>query len=453
MHPPATARLAARLAAASGLALAVFLLPGRGAGQPPAPVLPTVPAPTGIPDVVQPAVPEKANGDKDQPAAVPELSLGECVAIAFERNPALKAVKASQNATEAGVRAINNIGKIGQVLSPDLPIRKEQAGKGVIAAAADMQKTHNEVVQDVTRLYYTVVYARQQEALTEDVVAQIELLVDIGRKLLKSPNPGDMTVQKLDAMEIGLAEARGLRLTARSGERQAMAALREVMGVTDVAFPFRVKDKELPLMEQKNPVTKDLVVGYALARRPELALAAAGVDAFRLEVYAQGRVPFRRAVPTLASGADIHAREVPMTNRGKDYRPGAIVPEMPPQLVGSKYDRVCRAMAYSQRAEAVFEKACNLIILEAETAFFDFETAAERVQINKSKYEFGKDLMDRTRENIENLKADKAQLVQSYSIAARAQADYVESVYQYLLALAALERITAGGVCPQFPGR
>ena len=35
----------------------------------------------------------------------------------------------------------------------------------------------------------------------------------------------------------------------------------------------------------------------------------------------------------------------------------------------------------------------------------------------------------------------------------RAQSDYVEAVYQYLLSLAAIERVTAGGIRPDFPGR
>ena len=77
----------------------------------------------------------------------------------------------------------------------------------------------------------------------------------------------------------------------------------------------------------------------------------------------RARSPSSRVVPTLASGADIHAKEVPQGLRGTyDYRPGGILPEMPPQLVGSKYDRVCRAIAFAQRAEAVYEQARNLDI-------------------------------------------------------------------------------------------
>src|SRR5205823_4460661 len=137
----------------------------------------------------------------------------------------------------------------------------------------------------------------QQQVVAENAVAVLENLVRVARKYLEA-GLGDITTAKLNMMVIGLGQARTLHATARIGTKQAYAALREVMAVDEASFPFRVKDTALPVMAQQVPLTKDMVVEMALCRRPELALAAAGVDAFRLEVYAQGRIPFRRAVPT-----------------------------------------------------------------------------------------------------------------------------------------------------------
>jgi outer membrane protein TolC len=456
------------LSLAVALGLVVLVVPARGAGQLPAPVTPTVPAPVilgripilshGLPHVSavihQPDATDKkpAEPEKD---TIPELTLGECIAIAVERQPALRAVQASQSATAAGQQALNNIGRLGARLSPDLPIRKEQSSRGVVAAAADVQKLHNEVVHDVTRLYYTVVYARQQEQLLEDVVAQVDLFVKVGRDLLNSPAPGEMTKLKLDMMITGQATARSRLIEAQIGRKKAEAALREVMAVQQGEVQFRVKDKELPLMAQNVELTSDMVVELALCRRPELALAAAGADAFRLEVYAQGAIRFRRTVQTLGSGSDIHSRLLPPGSRDPDtqYRPEPIPPEMPPQLVGSKSDRVARAMAFSQRADSVYEKARNLMILEAENTYLTFDAAARRVVIRKEGFTAGRDAMERVREGFDNPTSPKDQLLLAYAQAAESQAMYVESVYNYLLALAALERVTAGGVRPAFPGR
>ena len=452
----ATTESSCRLRAAFALGLLGLLavgVPDRCAGQQPASVQPTVRAPGTVPHATV-SVRTKAPEDEKKDD-LPELSLGECIAIAVERQPALKAVHASQVATATGQQALQNIRRIGSLVSPDLPYRKEQANRGVIAAAADVQKLHNEVVHDVTRLYYTVVYAKQQEQLADDTVAQIEAFVDIARKILNTAMPGDMTKAKLDLMIIGMSKARKLQARAHSGVKLAAAGLREVMAV-ERGYTFQLKDKELPVMAQNVPLTEAQVIDMALDRRPELALAAAAADAFRLEVYAQGQLRFRRTAPTLAAASDLHSRLLPTASRdpGQDYRPEPISPEMPPQVVGSKADRVARVLACSHRADMLYEKARNLMVLEAEKAFIDFDEAAKNLAITKEGFTAAKDLMERIREGFDNPKAgSKEQLLLGYGQAVEAQADYVEAVFKYLLTLGALERVTAGGVRPAFPGR
>ena len=465
--PARTRTLAARLLA--GLVpLSVMVIAVASARQPVSPtVAPPVPAPRGHSVKAQQPLPAPAPlpaqpDDKaapGEPAAEtgPELTLGECIAIALERQPSLKAVQASAAATEAGFRSINKLNTAATLFAPDLDIRKQQARRGLMANSAEYQKLHNEVVQDATRLYYTAVYAGQQGQVAERVVLRLDTLVEIAREFLKTATAKELqesgfNLLKLRLMESGLIDARKLQVTARLGRQKALAGLREVMSVDGRTFPFRIKDKELPVMSQKAALTRERVMELALERRPELVLAAAGVDAFRLEVYAQGKIPFKRTAATLASGADIHSKEIPAPNRGTDYRPGGIIPEMPVQLVGSKYDRVCRAMAFAQKAEAVYEKAHNLILLEAETAFLDFDQASERLTLAKKQFELSKDLQEQARAAAEITKA-KDQLVVAEVTAARGQSDYVEAVYNYLLALAALERVTAGGIRPSFPDR
>lgn len=382
----------------------------------------------------------------------PLFSLGECIQIALSHQPALKAVQASQQATTLGYSSLQNIGPVARLLRRDLPYRQQQACRGIAAAAADAQKVHNEIIYDVTRLYYTVVYARQQQQVADDVVAQLTELVDIGKKLLASPMPGEMNAMKLATMEMGLDKAKRMQSMARIGQQQAMAALYEALGVTPETMPFQVKDKELPIMTQKMELTQEMVVQFALDRRPELALAAAGVDAFRLEVLAQQKSPFRRPVNTFAVGSDLHAHPVPQSIRDKEYRPGGIEPEMPAQLVGSPAERAARAAWYAQRAENVYEKARNLVKLDAENAYLRFLETAEWVELNKHKYEQGNRLAELSRQGQENIR-DKSQLVLNEVMAAEARADYVESVYQHILSLAALERVTAGAIQPAFPGR
>ena len=56
------------------------------------------------------------------------------------------------------------------------------------------------------------------------------------------------------------------------------------------------------------------------------------------------------------------------------------------------------------------------------------------------------------REQQPNVK-DKSIIVQAEVLAARAESEYLTAALDHLLALSALERITAGGIRPAFPGR
>jgi len=172
-------------------------------------------------------------------------------------------------------------------------------------------------------------------------------------------------------------------------------------------------------------------------------------------VAAQNQVRFRRTVPTLAAGSDLHSRILPGGSRdpAHDYRPEPVLPEMPSMVVGKRAERVARVCAYSRRADAVHDKARDLLVLEAETSFIDFEAAAKSVAISKESYTAAKDLMERIREGFDNPKAAKDQLLLAYGQAAESQGEYVQAVFEYLLEMAALERVTAGGVRPAFPGR
>jgi outer membrane protein TolC len=393
---------------------------------------------------------------RDEEDTGPELSLGDCLTLVIERHPHLQAVRASIAASEGGYKALLRFGTVGTLFSPDLQVRKQQAQRGLEAVLGDYQRVHNELVEDTIRMYYTVVYAQQQKGIADEVVEQLQELVDVLENIIKKATTpdelGGLTTEKVLTVKIGLREAKQLQATAIVGRKRAKAALRQLMHVTP-EFAFRLQDKELPVMAQMVEITREKVVDFALARRPELALAAAGVDIFRLEVYAQSRIPFRRVVPTFASGADLHARDVPQAQRGKEYRPGGIIPEMPTQLVGTKYDRVARALEFSHKAEAMYDNVRSLITLEAENAYLEFELASEKLRLAKEKNDLALELLKLARKNIPLAKTGREQIYQVEVLAAKAQADYVEAVHQHLLALAALERITAGGITPAFPGR
>lgn len=437
---------------------------GNVKAQPETPKLPATPNADGKPDNGPDAAekPKDGNGTDEKEKAAEEtvdtlrvvptgvpLNLGECLAIARQNQPTLKAAHHSLEASRLGAASLNSIGRIGERLSPDVPVRRRQAAHGVEVAEAELRKVCDELVYDVTLLYWGYVYAGQQQRTASDVIEQLEVFYKVLEDLLKAGTPGKLNQFTLYTLRDTISEVKMLRLKAVTGQKKALAALREAIGA-DPSFEFHPKDTELPVMA--GAVTKEQVVSCAVSRRPEVSLASAGVQAFWLEVCAQGEVRLRRTVPTLASGSDLHSRQVPMPVRNGEYRPGAIAPEMPTMLVGDRDSRVARATEFALRQDAVLEKTVNLVRLEAENTFIYWETATVKAKETKAKYDNARKMVEQARAAVA-AQQEPELVVRGEALAGKAQAEYLEAVFEQVKALATLERVTSGAVRPAFPGR
>ncbi len=138
---------------------------------------------------------------------------------------------------------------------------------------------------------------------------------------------------------------------------------------------------------------------------------------------------------------------------------------MPTTLAGSRSGRMEQATNYSARADAVAEKTRNLITLEAEDAFFRWKEARVKTEhlkkaaLDADKYagymrkkfrdaaEGGFKVNDPTREP----PAPRVEeVLLAGATAVRMKIDANRAYFEYLLTLASLERITAGGFVVEF---
>lgn len=418
----------------------VGIVPAAGSAQTPAPIPVPIPAAPGLAQV-KPAEPKPA-------PAVKVMTVGECVDIGLAQQPAMRAALESLKSAEQGKAALDNLPILANVVRSDLDLRKQAAGRGIDIAAANVRKVHDEIVHDIGYLYYTWVYAHQQETIVSDLVIQIDQLLKVVRDLLNSPNP-PKEITKFTEYQIveGLGQAKALQHQAKWGKEIAVAALKEAMGV-DQSFELTPKDTELPLM--KGTTTREQVIELAMTRRPELAMAAGGVDAFRLEVESQGKIRSRLTTQTLAAGADIHAMAFPTALRNGEYKPAPIVPEMPIMLLGSRQERVARACTLSLRQDAVYDKVVNLIRLEVTKAYLTWRQDADTLDEAKIRFENAQKMLDLSKKSPP---ADKEKLITTLVTAGKAQSDYLTAAHNYVKSLLVLERVTSGGVRPAFPGK
>jgi outer membrane protein TolC len=377
---------------------------------------------------------------------IPVYTLADCQRIARDRQPALQAARASLAAKQAGSAGLDSPKLIG-FLVPDLNLRRQQAHVGVSAAAAEVMLTEHETDYAIARTYYTAIYANQQLAIAKDVADNLAFYLDRVKDLIEKGG-ADLELNRnvVDRLTIYLKLAQSRQREAEAGVTRAVAALREAMGVGHDCDSFQLADLALPV-PTANP-DKCTIIQLALSRRGELTEAESAELATRLEIDAQGKYRLRPQVNTFAMGGDVHARSVPQGMRNGEYRPGAIGIEMPPRLTGNRSVRMEQAGAYNERAAAVVRKTSDLIRLEAEDAFALWEEYRDRTKAAKEGAAAGRELQDRVNKAVKTGLVNKPEdVIQANVLTGQAQGEYQSSLYQQILALAALERITAGGFC------
>ena len=398
------------------------------------------------------ADPEKPTTPVWEPVG-PAHTLGQCLAIGQERQPAIRAAVASLAASERGYLALMGLRNIADFFSPDLPIRRMQSQRGISAAVAEVNKARQENTYDISRLYFNYVYATQQEQTANEIVetmeAYLQAAVDIMKNERLDPKIkiNDFTIGDLDNI---IGEVKQLQETALLGRKTALDALKEAMGV-DQSYAISIGMKELPTMTGE--LTKASAISMSLANRPEMVQADVIVDVTKYEVCAQSILKYRSTAQTFSNGADLHARLLPAPMRTEtEYRPGAVPPEMPSQLAGRVQDRVARAEDYVIRQQAVRDKVIALIQLEASNAFLKYESTIVRVKESRERHDRAQILVEKAR-NAVITKLDPELLIKNVSLASKAQARYVEAVHTQLQALVTLEKVTGGSFSPRYPGR
>src|SRR6202040_1973598 len=157
------------------------------------------------------------------------LDLAECLRLASQRQPRIAAQRASLAAAEEGFRALDNI-PIPAVLSPDLVIRRRQASLGVGAAGAAVDQADRETAYGVTRTYFTVLFAREQERVLRAIVDRVSATREAAQRSLDggARDVSDSDVKRALVYQ-RLAEAK--LIEANQGVKRALAALREAIGL------------------------------------------------------------------------------------------------------------------------------------------------------------------------------------------------------------------------------
>jgi outer membrane protein TolC len=397
----------------------------------------------------QPDAPTSPTLTQLQTTNANKVTLEQCLQMGRERSPLLRAAAINlrsaligQRALESGSRVINDF------LERSMPFRREQSQAGIQAATAELMQTDYDIAYNITRNYYSVVFAKQQLRVADDLLLQMGVYLDFVKEALADGLRG-ITKNTEDVLKLYIAEAEGSRAKAEVGLLNAIAALRHEMNLPQDCM-IDVVDTQIP--EFKVKLEFETVLNHALCRRGEIMLANAGQEVIHLEVSAQNTARFRVRMPTAAAATDLHYKSLPAAAKDGPYRPDPLGIALPVYLVGTRDFRVSKANAYADRAETVLENTRNLIALETRTEFNRYLVAMQRVEETRRAANSGAELVNRTRADSNNRLTDE-KLLTYEALATKALAAQNEARFDLLISLSSLERITAGGVKVHFPVR
>src|SRR5262249_32675362 len=155
----------------------------------------------------------------------------------------------SLGAAQMAQRGLNEIKIGGRLFAKDLPVRRQQAAWGVNAANANLYQVQCDMDSAIARMYFSVLYARDQTLLINDIVKQLTATVNTGEAILgKEGAPPDLNPVSLQKAKLFLSLARTKQAEAHRGSQLAMAGLREAMGVgADCAFEVAADKLPEPL--------------------------------------------------------------------------------------------------------------------------------------------------------------------------------------------------------------
>ncbi len=388
-------------------------------------------------------------------SANPPLSLRSCRQYALENQPTLAAAQGTLKASIDRFNALENL-RVPTLLARDLPIRRKQAALGMSIAQAGVTQAESETLHAVTSSYLGALYAAQQLHLVHDpengILRRIKDLQSlVSDEKIRSQRRDVTLPQHEELVKSFLQTLDGRIQEAEQGKLRALAALREAMGLcTETALVLPERELPCPRIQPSLPELTSL----AQSRRGEMIQAATFAEVVCLEVEAQGTT-CRPSAKTFASGSDIHAKPIPVGQPGGvDFRPVIVGPEMPAFLNGSREARVRQARDYHERAQALTTKTRNLIALEVEDLYRRWVEKSRKAAFLEKAYQQSRTFSDKLKETyVGSRKGDYPnldQVIHSGLITTRLQLEWKESHYQSLLALAALERATAGGFYVDF---
>lgn len=323
--------------------------------------------------------------------------------------------------------------------------RYQQAGLGIQAASADLAKSKQQTVFDVTRAYLGVQFARESIAVVENAIGQFRAIESLIKALL---DEGDEHVTVVDLHRAGtirlLAESEKVGL--QRAADLAHEALRQAMGIEYTA-EFDIADSRL--IAHRRELELPAVLDEAMIRRPELAKARIGVQVAELERklatanYLPDVALFGRFGTIDDDGGFVNP------NDPEEWAVGVTLGV--PLYAGGRRSAQKRQAQFGQaRARYLRQLARQLITLQVQKTYLEYLEMSERLRLAETAVDQAEGTIEGLRNQFLGDQIDDEampdyfeDLIMARVLHTLARMRYYDIVYRYDLSLARIRLVTA----------
>ncbi len=307
---------------------------------------------------------------------------------------------------------------------------EDAAQKRIEVADHELAARRNELVYEVRRGYYNALRAREMISVYRQAEAQIEKSLELARNRFK-----EGTVLKTDVLnlEVQLARAEEDLLQAENAFRLAVAALNTSIGA-DIVTPENLvsPSRQEPAGLPANPES------LSVAERPELLRAAAYARAARLDARSTRRA-YRPNVEAFGS-MDMDSKKA--SRFEESYRVG-VAAEWDIFDGHARSAARSEASAHRREALAVLKETRKQLELDLEDARLTAQNASKRREVTRRALDRAEESLRTTQSLYENGAVDVTALLSAQTAMTRSMVRHQAARYEYLEALANLDRAAA----------
>jgi outer membrane protein len=318
--------------------------------------------------------------------------------------------------------------------------RYHQAGLALDIAQLQTERAYQTVANEVAVAYFQVLRTRALRKTAREAVHRSEDDLDVARKLAKG---GAVETEKVLRAEVQLAESHRLLDVAEGAEAVAIAALNLAIGLNVNAPTGIVETSDIPPFSQSLAQCLETAVGY----RREFQVARQSI-----QVADDGRRVAKAdfAPRIVADGALVDFQQ--SAPRGHaDLAVGGIKLEWGLFEGGKRVAELRMSDSKIRAAVAQAESIADTIAFQVTEAYHHLITARRGIDRSRPAVSAAEENYRLVLARSKQGAATSAEITDAESALTRAQQDYLNSIYDYLISLARLEYAT--GVTPTLGGQ